>query len=90
MGPHLEPLVVTVGHPIQQLGPIEPEPREEGHVLRADHDRDRVELEQVEPAHDPAQMAAIDRALGSGVAEALSSQRDPPGLRYGKRPGHPR
>ena len=88
MTPGLEPLVVAVGDPVEQVGVVGPEAREQWQVLGPHHDRYRIELEQPEARHHPTQMTPIYRAGGAGISEPLGSERDATGLRGRKFSGH--
>jgi len=88
MTPGLEPLVVAVGDPVEQVGVVGPEAREQWQVLGPHHDRYRIELQQSEARHHPTQMTPIHRAGGAGISEPLGSERDATGLRGRKFSGH--
>lgn len=81
VAPRLEPLAVPVGDAVEKAGVVGAEPRERRHVLGAHHNRNRVELQEAKPTHDPPEVAAIDCSGGLGVAEPLGTEGDSTGCR---------
>ena len=71
---------------IQGSAVVDPEPGEEGHVVGAAEDIDRVELDQADSIHDTPEMTHVDPACGPSVGEALGTQCNPAGLVDGELP----
>jgi len=79
----------AVGHGVEQLGAVGTEAAVAGQVVGAPQDVDGVDLQQAGAAEHAAQVAAVGRAAGWRVGEALRGQRDPPRLGGGDRVHHP-
>ena len=77
--PTVDPPGAVAGDAVQPRAVIRPEPREHRHVVRADEDVDRVELEHTEPPHEAAILVDARRPGRPRPAEALRRQRDPAG-----------
>ena len=74
MGPVLEHLPRAPQPGIQHSAVIAPQPGEEGHVVGATEDVHRVELDQTDSVHHPAEVPHVDPASGGRVVEALGGQ----------------
>ena len=78
--PVLEHLAAAPQPARQRGSVVRTQAGEERELVAAGEDVHGVDLHQPESAHDPAEVAPIHAAGGSGVVEALRVERDPAGL----------
>ena len=88
VAPVLEHVPAVVDPAVERLPPVGTEPGEHGQVVGPGQHVHGVDLQEAHAADDPGEVAGIHAAGGSGVTEALRSEKDPHSLVVGE-PGSP-